>query len=239
MKTLFLSLIPSLFIMCAIVPRPKETLDELGCRVPPPSTFIKAGVSLSAAQAQFGGNKVEGGSFTITPEVIKLTSQAATDAELHQYLLCRTSKSYTNPKVSDYYTRFQQLLSGKELPSAAQILEWQDKNPPPSQGNDTNNSLEKLEKACLNGDEQTCLYCFGAYFHKNPKIAQSFNDLYMATAQVKKAKNKYAIVKSLPQIDSLQYSNDTLQCSQQVIEAQNRYDMVVKGFNSIKAGIGF
>lgn len=110
------------------IPQGRSNLDELGCPIPPPSTFQKVGFSVDVAQATIRGNSVTGLKASVNPEVFSLVSKAVLDEQALAYLNCLARGSYP-PHLSQWYSTLDLFM--RTRPSAAEFLQWQAKNPIP------------------------------------------------------------------------------------------------------------
>jgi len=116
---------------CAPVPvRPEEEIDERGCKVPPPDTFVQVGLDIEVAKAEWDKVVLDGAQITSSPEAKSLLTQATVDYRLREYLRCR---AINDPRNSAEMRTYMMLLGTfmETTPTAEQLMQWQRENPPP------------------------------------------------------------------------------------------------------------
>lgn len=101
--------------------------DMWGCQSPPADVFVKTGVQLRFTQSTF--SKVATGTFglDVTPEVISLASQAATDERIYNYVRCLAIRrdGFTNEQAT-YLDLLRGFIISK--PNADQYIQWTSAN---------------------------------------------------------------------------------------------------------------
>jgi len=118
-----------------IVPVTPKT-DPLGCQQPTEMATLNKG-ELEVTAQNIG--KIATGKISIKddPQVVSLLSKGAKNVAVIQYYLCveeakaaRSGRAMTAAEKS-YFVRLWQFTCGEPPPTAKEVMEWQEKNPPP------------------------------------------------------------------------------------------------------------
>jgi hypothetical protein len=128
--------IPVLLAQCAVFltgcfllpkPVPPPAPGPEGCQPPPPTVFRQVGVDLNFAQSTFGELVVGTIDVKAKPEVVNLASQAATDAQIVEYMRCLAIKrdGYT-VEQANYLQELVGFMAAK--PTAQQFIDWKKEN---------------------------------------------------------------------------------------------------------------